>query len=185
MSKSSEAVKRWRVSSKKRVVESMGGKCQCCGYDKTDSALELHHINPEEKELSFGAIRANPKSWDKIVEELRKCILLCANCHREVHDGTTELPEKFESFNEEFVDYKSKKMFKKDYVDECPVCHGQKSPEQITCSLKCAGLRGSKVDWEKVDLENLLNNNSYTAIGRMLNCSDNAVRRRAKKIGII
>ena len=82
---SSEKVKKWRHETKKRIIESMGGKCQICGYNKCDSALDLHHINPEEKEISLASIRANPKSWSLIVAELRKCVLICANCHREEH----------------------------------------------------------------------------------------------------
>ena len=62
---SAEAVKKWRRETKKRMIDSMGGECQLCGYNKCQEALELHHINPDEKELSFGAIRANPKAWLK------------------------------------------------------------------------------------------------------------------------
>jgi hypothetical protein len=89
MSKNSEAVKKWRHKCKLRIVESMGGKCQCCGYDKCTQALDLHHLDPTEKEMGLGGIRANPKSWESIVQELRKCVLLCNRCHQEVHAGVT------------------------------------------------------------------------------------------------
>jgi 5-methylcytosine-specific restriction endonuclease McrA len=109
MSKSSEAVKRWRKNTKARMVEAMGGKCQICSYDKTHKALEFHHIDPTEKEMAFGETRANNVKWAKLVEELRKCILLCSNCHKEVHEGITQLPQKFNSFNEDFAEYKNTK----------------------------------------------------------------------------
>lgn len=69
------------------MVKSMGECCQICGYNKCENALELHHIDPTEKDFTFGKIIANPAKWSTIVKELKKCILLCANCHREVHAG--------------------------------------------------------------------------------------------------
>ena len=106
MSKSSEKVKAWRKRTKERMVESMGGCCQICGYNKTHKALEFHHIDPNEKEMGFGETRANNVSWAKLVVELRKCIMLCSNCHKEVHEGITELPRSYASFDENYVEYK-------------------------------------------------------------------------------
>lgn len=71
--------------------EYMGGKCQICGYNKCSRALTFHHINPKEKSFGISA-RGFTRSWDKIKKELDKCILLCSNCHMEVHDGLTQLP---------------------------------------------------------------------------------------------
>ena len=82
----------------------MGGKCQICSYDRCSSALELHHIDSSQKEFGFGGIRANPKAIAEIKEELKKCILLCANCHREVHSGIVCVPTKFISFDESVFD---------------------------------------------------------------------------------
>ena len=92
MSSSSEAVKRWRLNTKDRMVQAMGGKCQCCGYNKTNKALAFHHIDPDKKDMGFGDTRANPKSWQKIIIELKKCILVCHNCHSEIHDGIENYP---------------------------------------------------------------------------------------------
>lgn len=69
---------------KKKAIEYMGGKCFICGYNRCNAALELHHKNPKEKDpkIKFGSTR---RSFDKIKKELDKCVLLCANCHREEH----------------------------------------------------------------------------------------------------
>ena len=80
---STERVKNRRHFIKQSIIYVMGEKCQCCGYDKCQSALELHHIDPEEKEFSFG--ENSNKNWESIEKELPKCILVCANCHREIH----------------------------------------------------------------------------------------------------
>ncbi len=74
--------KRWK-SSKLKVVEYKGGKCCKCGYNKCIDALEFHHVDPNEKDKSFSNIKL--KKWETIKQELDKCILVCANCHREIH----------------------------------------------------------------------------------------------------
>lgn len=71
-----------RRSFKQKYVDYKGGKCSICGYNKCTSALEFHHINPQEKELSF---RNTIRDWVKAKKELDKCICVCANCHRELH----------------------------------------------------------------------------------------------------
>ncbi|MDQ5950410.1 MAG: hypothetical protein QG585_352 [Patescibacteria group bacterium] len=90
-----KAVKKRRHKIKLMSIEYKGGKCKLCGYCKFAGALELHHINSEEK--SFGiAAKGYTRSWEKVKEELDKCILLCANCHREVGGGFLQLPEEIQ-----------------------------------------------------------------------------------------
>lgn len=100
MSKSSTAVLNWRKRTKKKIIDAMGGGCQICGYNRCHEALELHHLNPEEKEFGFGSIRSSPKKLEVIKEEIKKCILLCANCHREVHANITSIPENYAKYDE-------------------------------------------------------------------------------------
>lgn len=179
MSTNSEAVKRWRNSTKIRIVKSMGGKCQCCGYSKTMEALELHHIDPNAKEMGFGAIRANPKSWIKIVSELRKCILVCANCHREIHAGVTQLPETYQTFDETYLDYKDTAP-----KTPCPVCGKLKPERQQTCSRSC-GSHVTRINWDGIDLKRELELKSKSQIARELGISPQSIRKRAKKLGLI
>lgn len=75
-------VERW-IKIKKKAIEYKGGCCQRCGYNKYYGSLQFHHINPSEKDVSWTKLRL--RSWDKIVFELDKCDILCANCHAEVH----------------------------------------------------------------------------------------------------
>lgn len=77
-------VDRKRKKLKLQAIEYKGGACQKCEYSKCISALEFHHTNPNEKEFGIGS-RGNTRSWDKMKLELDKCILVCANCHRELH----------------------------------------------------------------------------------------------------
>lgn len=80
-----EAVQRRRYLVKEKAVEYKGGKCEICGYDKCISALEFHHLNPTQKDFGIGH-RGYTRSWEKVKEELDKCIMVCANCHRELHE---------------------------------------------------------------------------------------------------
>lgn len=81
----SEATQKRRDNLKKLLVEYKGGKCEICGYDKCISALEFHHLNSEEKDFGI-ASKGYTRSIEKNKEEVDKCILVCANCHREIHD---------------------------------------------------------------------------------------------------
>lgn len=72
-----------RTRLRERVLEYKGSKCEICGYDKCKQALEFHHLVKEDKLFSISSNCAT-YSWEKVREEVDKCILLCANCHREV-----------------------------------------------------------------------------------------------------
>ena len=86
-----KAVVKRRKKLKLLSIEYKGGKCQICGYNRFPGALELHHINNDEKSFGIGD-KGYTRAWAKIQAELDKCILLCANCHREVSGGITQLP---------------------------------------------------------------------------------------------
>lgn len=61
-----------------------------CGYDRCSAALDFHH--KDEREKSFGLSQDGmTRSWKKTKEELKKCVLVCANCHREIHAGKLQL----------------------------------------------------------------------------------------------
>ena len=81
-----EATQKRREILKQKAVEYKGGKCSVCGYSKTNAALEFHHTDGSTKEFGIGA-NGYTRSWGKVKEELDKCILVCANCHRELHNS--------------------------------------------------------------------------------------------------
>lgn len=81
-----EYVKDSRVKKKLVLVEYKGGKCERCGYSKCIHALEFHHLNPLEKDFN---ISSSSKPIEELKKEVDKCQLLCANCHREVHQEIT------------------------------------------------------------------------------------------------
>jgi 5-methylcytosine-specific restriction endonuclease McrA len=84
------AVKKRRDKLKKMAIEYKGGVCQECGYHKCIGALEFHHLDPNEKDFGISA-KGVTRSWEKVKKELDKCILVCSNCHREIHAGVREI----------------------------------------------------------------------------------------------
>lgn len=73
---------------KQMAIDYKGGCCQIkdCGYNKYNGALEFHHLDPNEKDFNIGAMKSYTFG-DKVKKELDKCILVCSNCHREIHGG--------------------------------------------------------------------------------------------------
>ncbi|MEK7507563.1 MAG: hypothetical protein AAB602_00555 [Patescibacteria group bacterium] len=86
------AVAKRRRKIKTLAIAYKGGKCQICSYSKYQGALDLHHKNRSEKNFSIGD-KGYTRSWEKVKTELDKCVLVCANCHRELEGGITQLPE--------------------------------------------------------------------------------------------
>jgi hypothetical protein len=78
--------KRTAQSGKDKVAQlkqEAGGACTKCGYSKCQDALEFHHVDPSVKEFHLGEARGY--NIEKLRTELEKCILVCRNCHTEIH----------------------------------------------------------------------------------------------------
>lgn len=177
----SDKVKNWRKRTKDRIVEAFGNKCCICGGKFSQEIYDLHHVDPKQKKFSLGSIRSNSKAWNKIVEELRKCIMVCSNCHRSIHYGHCKIPDNAPTFNESFADYKK---ITKLGLEVCPICKKKtKLPYNITCSLTCAAKRKNVVDWDNINLLSIYNKfGSYTEVGRQLGVSATTIRRRVIKL---
>jgi transcriptional antiterminator len=84
-----------RIERKRRIVDYLGGKCRICSYNRSLSALELHHLDPKSKHEKLkgknSSLFSQVSNWEDLKREADKCALLCANCHREVHDGLIDL----------------------------------------------------------------------------------------------
>lgn len=85
------AVAKKRKRVKLTSIQYKGGGCVICGYNRFTGALDFHHV-VGPKEFSVGNIGYS-RSWENLRKELNKCVLLCANCHREVEGGFATVPE--------------------------------------------------------------------------------------------
>jgi 5-methylcytosine-specific restriction endonuclease McrA len=68
-----------------------GGCCSICGYKKNYSALQFHHLNPEDKVFNLDGRKLSNTNWESIKKEWEKCQLLCSNCHAEIHNPDKEM----------------------------------------------------------------------------------------------
>lgn len=85
-----QAVTKRRKKLKVMAIEYKGGKCSICRYNKCVGALDFHHIDEKTKSFDLST-RGLTRSWEKTKAEIDKCILVCANCHREIHAGLVQL----------------------------------------------------------------------------------------------
>jgi|SaaInlStandDraft_2_1057019.scaffolds.fasta_scaffold224999_1 hypothetical protein len=58
--------------------------CEKCGEGRPPT-LDFHHLDPTEKDHNISHMITKGGSEDKILEEIQKCIVVCANCHRMIH----------------------------------------------------------------------------------------------------
>ena len=84
----SDSVIEWRKRTKQKLIEYKGGECELCGYKKCNRSLQFHHLNPIEKDFT---ISGKSLSFEKLKQEVDKCILVCSNCHCEIHDGLVKI----------------------------------------------------------------------------------------------
>lgn len=70
---------------KSRAVEYKNGKCCICGYNRCNRSLDFHHLDPSKKDFSISERKTS--DFEKLKIELDKCVLICKNCHGELHDG--------------------------------------------------------------------------------------------------
>lgn len=158
---------------KLKAIEAFGCKCQVCGYDKCIGALDFHHLTDKQHSPSYIIQRW---AWDRIKKELDKCILVCSNCHREIH------------YNE--IDVDVEKYYKPWIDKKCGYCRKDfetKSETQKYCSTACYQFDSRKVERpSKEELNELIQSKvSWVQLGKMFNVSDNAVRKWAKKYELI
>ena len=66
------------------IKQSQG--CAICGYNKCSRALDFHHVNPKDKKFNCSINNFQRKSAEVFAIEIQKCILLCRNCHSEIHE---------------------------------------------------------------------------------------------------
>lgn len=85
-----EAVVRRRRRVKEILVAEAGGRCRLCGYDRCHAALQFHHLDPSAKQFGV-ASKGMARSIERLRAEVRKCVLLCSNCHAEVESGVSSV----------------------------------------------------------------------------------------------
>ena len=157
----SEAVQKRREKLKLMAIEYKGGKCEICGYNKCPDALEFHHVNPEEKEFGIGQ-KGYTRSFDDVKKELDKCLLVCSNCHREIHYKSRS--KQTEQIIEEIKQEKNKKEQQHTIINVTKEKHTIPSKEEV--------------------IEVLVKFKNFRKTGIFFKRTDNAVRKWCRKYNI-
>ena len=165
---------------KQRIVYVMGGQCALCGYNKNIQALEMHHIDPQEKDFTFSDTKKY-HTWEELSIEMQKCVLLCANCHREIHypldeENPIELkssynPERSAEIQALITQEKTKT---KHFCIDC----GKEITRNAQRCQKCAELHNRRVERpEREVFKQEIRTTPFTVLGEKYNVSDNAIRK--------
>ena len=191
VTKGTEYINSYNKRRKRLMIKGFGEKCQICGYNKCLTGLEFHHINPKEKDITLSKAIY---SWEKTKEELKKCICVCANCHREIHEGLIEIDTSKQYFDESLVEDYDPLHKNINLYDNCPICGNKKLITHKYCCHKCAckninekqiGNHNKDIyNWANIDIIDLIDNKkiSITEIAKKIGCSWTAVKKRYKKI---
>jgi hypothetical protein len=86
-----QAQKRRGLARKLELVRSAGGKCSICGYHKNLAALVFHHTGSTSKDFKLDMRSLSNRKLEPVLKEIEKCILVCANCHAELHNPHLDL----------------------------------------------------------------------------------------------
>ena len=188
--------KKARLERKKTLIGIFGGSCLFCGYNRCHWSLEFHHIDPKMKDNTVSAYGLL-KRFEKLIKEIQKCLLVCVNCHREIHAGFIEeievknkykknypsIVKKSHEVLKEFNDRKNSRIRKR-YKKKCPICllyFETRNEKQVYCSDKCLKFVSRKVEWpDKEKLIELIKDNTIVKISKMYNVCDNTIRNWAK-----
>lgn len=150
-----------------------------CGFSEVQEALEFHHVNSEEKEFSICGSNSTTKALEAQLKEMKKCILVCANCHRGIHHGIYSIPNNWKNFyDDEIADNLLKKLEKKKYY--CHECGVELKTKATRCP-HCARLYLRKVERPSRDeLKSLIRSLPFTQIGEKFGVADNTIRKWCK-----
>lgn len=179
---SAEDVKNYRRRRKINLMKVLGNKCCLCGYSLLPDALEFHHINPENKEYGI-ASNGVCRDLEKDLAEIKKCVLVCANCHRAIHKNLFSEQDLWEKqiYNEEIANELRKEkqdLFKK-AIYYCKSCKKQLSQKSLTGLCDECYRKSTRIIERpnRDELKKLIRTKPFTEIGSMYGVSDNAIRK--------
>ena len=177
---SAEAVSKHRQKRKNQLVKIIGGKCCVCGYSKAISALEFHHLNPSQKEYQLSS--GNCRSIQEDLKEAKKCILVCSNCHKEIHQGLIDNTKLKSSFNEEIAqevlnEYQDKKIKKEKVCPRCGKVITRTAQYCENCFNELRKEKNAQIRPSREELKKLIRTTSFVKIGEQYCVTDNAIRK--------
>lgn len=177
-----ENVTLFRKRRKENLIKLCGGRCCLCGYDKCSGALEFHHIDPQTK--SYQLSSGNCHKIEDDIAEAKKCLLVCANCHREIHNGFYENQNLFQY---QQIDAKiEQELLTLNKAEQRFCLDCKKVITRFSSSgycASCAQKHRRKVDNRpsREELKKLIRELPFTQIADQYEVSDNAIRKWCDK----
>ena len=182
---SSKATSDYRRRRKINLIQVLGGKCQICGFDAFPDALEFHHEDPNQKDYGL-ASKGTCHKIETDLEEVKKCFLLCANCHRGVHCGYYENPKEHifdDSFAQELIHQRNELSVK--HYNYCIDC-GEQIDSNATRCPACA-MKERRIVKERPtreELKQMIRTKPFTQIGQQYGIGDNSIRKWCDTYGL-
>lgn len=191
-----------RRAIKRQGVKLLGGKCICCGETRPH-ILNFHHIDSSQKDETPAALIKNSQT-EAFFKEIKKCVLLCSNCHQDFHyqeslNGITlkkyleqnsifskeELEKDLEIEKREQNDIVAvqEKTYIKHYCSKCGKELYSKTKSGL-CTDCCHASRRTVERPDAVTLAQEIVETNFCAVGRKYGVSDNAIRKWCKSYGL-
>ena len=179
-----EDVSNFRRRRKKNLIQVLGGKCQICGFDLFPEALEFHHEDPNQKDYGL-ASKGACHDIETDLNEVKKCFLLCANCHRGVHNGYYGIPKEHifdKELAQQLINERNEKRITK--INYCIDCGRQIDSTATRCPSCAAKARRICERPPREDLKQLIRTIPFTQIGKQFGVEDNTIRKWCKSMNL-
>ena len=172
-----EDVSNYRRRRKQNLVQVLGGKCQICEFDLFADALEFHHEDSTQKDYGL-ASKGTCHDIESDLNEVKKCFLLCANCHRGVHNGYYNAPTEHifdEELAQKLIDERNKLRII--HPNHCIDCGCEIDHSAIRC-FKCNAIyRQTCTRPSREELKQMIRTIPFTQIGKQFGIRDNSIRK--------
>jgi hypothetical protein len=162
-------------------IKLLGGGCSVCGYRKNISALAFHHT--KEKEFNLDKRMMSAKNISVLENEVRKCILLCNNCHSELHNPQLEIEGLQERIDNNSIESKTPKK----NISVCKLCGKTISKSAKVCS-ECYSLDREKIRTQihyipKEDIIEMFKTKNISEIHRETGISNRRISKILREAG--
>jgi len=167
------------LKRKLELIKFRDGKCENkeCGYDKNIAALDIHHKDPTLKKFRLDIRNLSNRKMEDILNEFKKCVILCANCHREIHHPDLvliDLDEMLKNIDEKVVSIRTINKPK------CVDCGEEINYTYKRCK-KCNSITKRKVLRPPYNqLMEEIHKTNYVVVGKKYGVADNTIRKWVK-----
>ena len=162
------------LKRKMELIRLKGGSCEACGYKTNISALEFHHKDPSKKDMKLDLRRLANTKWETLLKEAEKCMLLCANHHREIHNPDKEfqaMEELVKQYEKTIVSVRTKN------TNTCDDCGSAVAFYSKRCK-SCNDINRRKTSWpDKEALLKEVEENGHTWCGKKYEVSRRTIKR--------